>query len=137
MFLTTALSYAFTNRKPVVPGHVLVSPLRPVERFADLTSEEVSDLFLCVHRVFPVLQQAHSSPALTIAVQDGREAGQSVQHVHVHLLPRRQGDFARNDDIYDELSRHDKPEMEGSQRFRSEEEMQQEAAHLAKLFTQT
>lgn len=77
-----------------------MSPLRPAKRFADLTPEEVSDLFLCVHRIAPVLQAVHSSSSLTIAVQDGKEAGQTVEHVHVHILPRQRGDFSKNDDIY-------------------------------------
>lgn len=38
-----------------------------------------------------------------MAVQDGRAAGQSVPHAHVHILPRFMGDFERNDDIYHEL----------------------------------
>lgn len=82
---------------------VLVSPVRPVKRFAEMTHEEVSDLFLCVHRIAPVLQQVHACPALTIAMQDGKEAGQTVEHVHVHMLPRREGDFSRNDDIYEKV----------------------------------
>lgn len=82
---------------------ILVSPLRPVPRFSELTPEEVCDLFLCVHRVAPVLQRQHSATSLTIALQDGKEAGQTVQHVHVHMLPRRQGDFPRNDDVYEKV----------------------------------
>ena len=36
-------------------------------------------------------------------LQDGRDAGQTVEHVHVHIIPRRPGDFQRNDDIYEEV----------------------------------
>ena len=39
----------------------------------------------------------------TLPCQDGETAGQSVPHVHVHCLPRRTGDFKRNDDVYDAL----------------------------------
>ena len=39
-------------------------------------------------------------------MQDGHSAGQSVPHVHVHLLPRKANDFTRNDDVYEELERH-------------------------------
>ena len=88
----------------VMVSDVLVSPMRPAKRFADLTPDEVSDLFLCVHKIAPVLQDVHSSSSLTIALQDGKDAGQTVEHVHVHILPRRQGDFARNDDIYTKVS---------------------------------
>ena len=46
----------------------------------------------------------YSSTALTLAVQDGSDAGQTVEHVHVHLLPRRPGDFQNNDDVYEKVS---------------------------------
>lgn len=45
--------------------------------------------------------------SLTFVIQDGKDSGQTVQHVHVHIMPRRGGDFARNDQIYDELERVD------------------------------
>ena len=44
-FAETKLSFAFVNIKPVVPGHVLISPHRVVQSFEDLTAEEVSDLW--------------------------------------------------------------------------------------------
>ena len=46
----------------------------------------------------------YSNTALTLAVQDGTDAGQTVEHVHVHLLPRRPGDFQKNDDVYEKVS---------------------------------
>ena len=48
------------------------------------------------------------SSSSTISIQDGAAAGQTVEHVHVHILPRHVGDFANNDDIYDKLQTHDK-----------------------------
>lgn len=105
IFIRTPLSFGFVNLKPILPGHVLVSPARVVPRFADLTQQEVSDLFLTVHRISPVLQKIHNSTAMTIAIQDGADAGQSVQHVHVHLIPRTPGDFSNNDDIYEKVRR--------------------------------
>jgi len=103
IFFRSELTIAFVNLKPILPGHVLVSPRRVVRRFAELTKEEVTDLFLSVHRIGPVIEKAYGGTALTLAVQDGADAGQSVEHVHVHILPRRMGDFANNDDIYTEV----------------------------------
>lgn len=91
------------------PTDVLVAPQRQVERFADLSSDEVADMFGCVHRIAPVLERVYSATSLSIVVQDGIDAGQSVKHVHVHLLPRKPGDFTRNDDIYDAVSTQLKP----------------------------
>jgi len=45
----------------------------------------------------------HGVSSSTLTVQDGPDAGQTVRHVHVHILPRRPGDFQRNDDIYERL----------------------------------
>lgn len=63
--------------------HVLVAPLRPAERFSDLTPSETADLFTTVQSVSNATQKHFKGTSLTIALQDGKEAGQSVQVVHV------------------------------------------------------
>lgn len=70
----------------------------------DLTEDEYNDMWLLVRRVQGVLKTHHvGTTAFNVAVQDGGAAGQSVPHVHVHVLPRRGGDLRRNDDVYEEL----------------------------------
>ncbi|XP_029995152.1 bis(5'-adenosyl)-triphosphatase [Sphaeramia orbicularis] len=136
VFLRTELSFALVNRKPVVPGHVLVCPLRPVERFRDLRPDEVADLFTTTQRVANLVERRFNATSLTIAIQDGPEAGQTVKHVHVHVLPRKEGDFDRNDSVYDELQKHDREEQEDQARWRTEEEMAQEAEELRRQLEQ-
>lgn len=72
-----------------------------------------------------------------MAVQDGRDAGQTVEHVHVHLIPRKLGDFERNDDIYDKLEKHDSQDKIREEEFRTLEEMEKEAKFLAQFFSNT
>eukprot|EP00074_Homo_sapiens_P086092 XP_016861371.1 bis(5'-adenosyl)-triphosphatase isoform X2 [Homo sapiens] len=79
VFLKTELSFALVNRKPVVPGHVLVCPLRPVERFHDLRPDEVADLFQTTQRVGTVVEKHFHGTSLTFSMQDGPEAGQTVK----------------------------------------------------------
>ncbi|XP_070948099.1 bis(5'-adenosyl)-triphosphatase isoform X4 [Macaca nemestrina] len=79
VFLKTELSFALVNRKPVVPGHVLVCPLRPVERFRDLRPDEVADLFQVTQRVGTVVEKHFHGTSLTFSMQDGPEAGQTVK----------------------------------------------------------
>lgn len=67
-----------------------------------------------------------------MVIQDGEHAGQSVPHVHVHLLPRHKGDFTNNDDIYGEIERVDSRESG----VRSTEEMEIEAAVYRQLLSQ-
>ncbi|KAJ8286840.1 hypothetical protein GJAV_G00043880 [Gymnothorax javanicus] len=134
VFLQTELCFALVNRKPVVPGHVLVCPLRVVERFRDLHPEEVADLFKTTQRVANVVEKHFQGSSLTIAIQDGPEAGQTVKHVHVHVLPRRAGDFERNDSIYEELQKHDQENVDIPAKWRTEEQMAAEASALQKHF---
>ena len=92
------------------------------------------------------LKQQYKCDAFNVAVQDGMGAGQSVPHVHVHILPRHCGDLQRNDDIHDqleswaprdELSRN-KPKMDvpddSERRDRTLEEMAEEALCYRSLF---
>lgn len=102
------MSFAFVNLKPVVPGHVLISPKRVVHRFADLTSEEISDLWALSQQVGIAVEKHYTASSLTLTIQDGPEAGQTVPHVHVHVLPRRTGDFQKNDEIYDAIDASEK-----------------------------
>jgi len=126
IFYRTELSVAFNNKKPVVEGHFLVSPVRMVERLGDLTEEEVTDLFKVVQKVESFSQKFYKVGSSTVSIQNGPLAGQSIPHVHVHILPRREGDFAENDDIYKELQEHDKVKSG----WRTEEEMIAEAKVL-------
>ena len=73
----------------------------------------------------------YGTDASTITVQDGELAGQTVRHVHCHIMPRRKGDFEQNDDIYIELANHDKGDK--AKIIRPNEEMKEEAVKYRKL----
>ena len=96
------LTYALVNLRPLLPGHTLICPVRCVPRLSKLTDNETTDLFLTVKHVSAMLERVYKADALNVAVQDGVEAGQSVPHVHVHLIPRRRSDVA-SDEIYERM----------------------------------
>ena len=90
IFYATPSTVAFVNLRPLVPGHVLVTPRRSTPRTADLSADEFDDLVLTARRVAAVVEATHPGTAgCELGVQDGKIAGQSVPHVHVHLLPRK------------------------------------------------
>ena len=134
VFLTTPHSFALVNLKPLLPGHVLVCPSRPHKRLTDLSLPEVTDLFATVQRVQRMLARhyfahpghhhhhhhRHQDPApapapggsFNIAVQDGPEAGQTVAHVHVHVIPRVRGlsskpEDTAGDELYERMAREE------------------------------
>ncbi|KAM0672904.1 fragile histidine family hydrolase [Ordospora colligata] len=98
VIVRTRHSYVFTNIRPFLPMHILVSPISKKERLYDLSSEETSDLFNTARIAMKALRSM--CDGFTLSVQDGPCAGQSVHHVHVHIVPRIANDLERNDDIY-------------------------------------
>ena len=98
------LSYALVNLKPLLPGHVLVCPVRCTARLAHLSPTETADLFVTVQQVSKMISRVYNASALNVAIQDGVDAGQSVPHVHVHIIPRSADDMkdrGGGDKIYD------------------------------------
>lgn len=91
------------NLKPLLPGHILVSPLRKVPFLSDLSSAEIGDLFVTVQRVEKTLKRVYKADAFNVAVQDGEAAGQSVPHVHAHVIPRAKGDEGGEDKVHEWL----------------------------------
>ncbi|KIW03178.1 uncharacterized protein PV09_05405 [Verruconis gallopava] len=133
VFHLTPLSFAIVNLKPILPGHVLVSPRRVVARFADLTPDEVCDLFLTAQRVSRTVGRVYGASALNIAIQDGADAGQTVPHVHAHIIPRRRADLDHRggaDKIYEMM---DGPEGDVGAHLRESEEAAAAADGRARL----
>ena len=69
-----------------------MSSRRVVPRFVDLTPEECADLWALAQRVGRGVEGHFGAAGLTLAIQDGPAAGQTVPHVHIHILPRRVSD---------------------------------------------
>ncbi|GJQ09585.1 hypothetical protein GpartN1_g1376.t1 [Galdieria partita] len=142
VFYNSKLSYGIVNLKPIVPGHVLVIPKRVVKRFQELNLDEVYDLWQSAQLIGGRLEQYYQVDAMTYCIQDGKAAGQTVPHVHIHVIPRRIGDFERNDQLYEMLEASSKDshgsrkwEIDSEQRReRTEEEMEKETKVLRTLF---
>ncbi|PJF19499.1 hypothetical protein PSACC_00688 [Paramicrosporidium saccamoebae] len=72
IFFRSALSVGFVNLKPILPGRII--DVKTKSR----CPEEVSDLFVSAQRIARVVEREYGGSSLTIAIQDGPEAGQSV-----------------------------------------------------------
>ncbi|XP_031632444.1 nitrilase and fragile histidine triad fusion protein NitFhit, partial [Contarinia nasturtii] len=136
-FLETPSSIAFTNISCVVTGHILVATRRCVSRLKDLTPEEIVDFFMAVCKCQRMLEEYYKTTSCTVTVQDGEFAGQTVRHVHCHVMPRKEGDFKHNDEIYIELNKHDHPKDGERRSFRSVEERTAEANEYRKILAKS
>ena len=89
------LAYAARDSYPVSQGHSLIIPIRHCANFFDLTSDEISACMelLAVER--KTLDEAFSPDGYNVGVNVGMAAGQSILHVHIHLIPRYTGDSPR------------------------------------------
>lgn len=84
--------YAFLDILPRREGHTLVIPTQAVARIAELDTLARHQLMDGVAEVQHLLGQYFDTKDFTLCVHDGPLAGQEVPHVHVHVLPRTEGD---------------------------------------------
>jgi len=88
----TGDSISFLDAFPLAKGHVLVIPKNHHQKIQDMTEKENFDLFSLVHTMISKVDSITGSTLL--AVHNGKDAGQEVPHVHVHLVPRSSNDSA-------------------------------------------
>jgi len=86
------LAFALRDKYPVSPGHLLVCPRRHVASFFELTPAETAAIFDLVHQAKSSCDGEHQPAGYNVGVNVGYAAGQTVMHVHVHLIPRYDGD---------------------------------------------
>lgn len=122
------LSYVFVSLRPFLPYHFLVSPKRCSDRLSRLTEEESRDLFETIRKVTKALECL--SDGWTVTLQDGEAAGQTVKHLHFHVIPRKHGDLKQNNDVYRGV------EMDAKVSNRSPESMRDDASFLRELLRQ-
>jgi diadenosine tetraphosphate (Ap4A) HIT family hydrolase len=90
---SNTLAYAIRDGNPVTPLHMLIIPRRHVESFFDLHGAERNAILALLDEMKSEIQHKDGTvEGFNIGVNNGEVAGQSVPHVHVHLIPRRRGD---------------------------------------------
>lgn len=83
---------AFYDGFPVTPGHTLVVPRRHFRSFFEATEAERAALFDLVAQMRDLLLAQRAPDGFNIGINDGACAGQTVMHLHIHLIPRYAGD---------------------------------------------
>jgi histidine triad (HIT) family protein len=82
---------AFMDIMPSVEGHTLVIPREPAESILDLSPQGAAAVMATTQKVARAVKKALDAPGIMLVQLNGRAAGQSVPHLHFHVLPRREG----------------------------------------------
>ena len=90
--LTNELAYSARDSYAVSPGHTLVVPKRHVASFFELTPEEVAACMALISQEKALIDAEFKPDGYNIGVNVGQMAGQSIFHVHIHIIPRYKGD---------------------------------------------
>ena len=85
---------AFLDAFPLTSGHTLVIPKSHYSKIQDMSKEDVMATFEIVWRTVRAVEIGSDANASIIAIHNGREAGQEIPHIHVHIVPRKRGDGA-------------------------------------------
>ena len=84
--------FALYGAAPVSPGHAIIMPKNHVVSFFDLAPELVGPLHIFLSKVKARIEKDHKPDAYNVGVNNGIAAGRSVHHLHIHLIPRYEGD---------------------------------------------
>lgn len=95
IIVESASAFSIYDKYPVNKGHALVIPKREVSNYFDLTFKEQSACWFMVNKVKQIIENKYHPDGFNIGVNINKAAGQTINHVHIHIIPRN------NDDVND------------------------------------
>ncbi|MEW5785454.1 MAG: HIT family protein [Bacillota bacterium] len=88
------LAYAIEDRFPAAAGHSLIIPRRHILTVDELTERETLAVAGLLKEVKEFIRNRYGADGFTIGINEGETAGQTVMHLHIHIIPRSRGDVA-------------------------------------------
>eukprot|EP00914_Ancora_sagittata_P031589 GHVO01064012.1.p1 GENE.GHVO01064012.1~~GHVO01064012.1.p1 ORF type:complete len:165 (-),score=30.78 GHVO01064012.1:96-566(-) len=110
----------FMNYKPFSLGHVLLMSKEVKKSFMDLTPDEVTDMGMTHQNIVRFLRDFYATESTFSAIQDGPASGQTVPHVHMHIMPKWADKAPTEKEVLEAIERDNTPP-------RSAEAMREEA----------
>lgn len=121
-FCSTSQFSAIYNIAPIVPGHSLIIPNTHYISLFELSDQELCEMMVFARKVTRILQTVFQCDGFDWSVQDGISAGQSVPHLHLHIVPRKPHDMTNGTEWYSKLSQNAVPAPDSQHRIKLEEE---------------
>ena len=92
MVIQNELAFAHYDSYPVNPGHCLVITRRHVAGYFDATTEEKTAIWALVDEIKTIIDGEYKPDGYNVGINIGEMAGQSIPHLHIHVIPRYKGD---------------------------------------------
>lgn len=92
LIVETAMVFSFYDKFPVSKGHALIVPKRLVSNYFDLTLKEQTACWIVANKVKAILQEKHNPDGFNVGINVNADAGQTIWHSHIHVIPRYHGD---------------------------------------------
>jgi diadenosine tetraphosphate (Ap4A) HIT family hydrolase len=94
LIVESATAFAIYDKFPVNEGHALIIPKRHCEEYFDLTFKEQSACIFMLNKVKEIISKRYMPDGYNVGINVGVKAGQTINHVHIHLIPRYNGDVS-------------------------------------------
>jgi diadenosine tetraphosphate (Ap4A) HIT family hydrolase len=92
IILESSFAFSVFDKFPVSQGHALIIPKRHCKNYFDLSMEEQTECWKIVNEVKKMILEKYHPDGFNIGININEAAGQTVFHVHIHLIPRYEGD---------------------------------------------
>ncbi len=117
-FFSSAKFSAIYNIAPVLPGHSLIIPNEHYESLLGLSDPDLGDMMIFARKVTLVLKTVFRCEAFDWSIQDGIAAGQTVPHVHMHIVPRKPLDMPEGNEWYRKITSNEQQMADSQHRER-------------------
>lgn len=121
-FYTSKQFSALYNIAPILPGHSLVIPNNHYESLFELSDDDLSEMMVFARKITSVLKTFFNCDGFDWTIQDGVSAGQTVPHLHLHIIPRKPLDLPESNEWYSKISQNEAQLLDSDQRERLSDE---------------
>jgi histidine triad (HIT) family protein len=103
---------AFLDAFPLTAGHTLVITKNHYAKLQDVRFDEINNMFKLAYKILPSIEEGTDVQGTLLAIHNGKDAGQEIPHVHLHIVPRKPNDGgAAIHSMFDSIHRLEKSEI--------------------------
>jgi bis(5'-adenosyl)-triphosphatase len=117
-FCTTSRFSACYNIAPILPGHSLIIPTNHYESLFELSDEELGEMMVFARKITSALKTFYNCDGFDWTIQDGVSAGQTVPHLHLHIIPRKPLDIPESNEWYSKIPQSEAGILDSENRVR-------------------